>query len=330
MAEVWAAEAIFATGERHPVAIKRVLPELVHDPRFRSMFEDESRLGMLLRHPNIVRVHDAREVGGTFIMVMELVEGPSAKVLLDKGFARGRGLPVATALHLTRELARALAYAHTATDSSGEPLRIVHRDVSPHNFLLGRDGAAKLADFGLANASVQQTTGDGMVGGKLGYLAPEVLAGGATTPLVDVFAAGIMLWEMIAGRRLFQGKDDMETVRAVARLEAPSLHSIRPQVPKPIDDLARRVLEKDPSKRLESAQSLVDQLDDMIDWLDARVSEKDVALMVSLHLAQEPPPPPLGDTYANILEQELAAFVDESSGTVTDIGAEPLDPRLFR
>src|SRR5690606_37678196 len=116
------------------------------------------------------------EVQGSLIMVMELVEGTTLKAILDRAHARGACMPVATALWITRELARGLAYAHEAQDPTGQPLQIVHRDVSPHNLLLGQKGAVKLADFGLADANLHRTQlGDGMLGGKLGYLAPEIL-----------------------------------------------------------------------------------------------------------------------------------------------------------
>src|SRR5690606_24356219 len=183
--------------ERHPVAIKRVLPELAGQPVFRSMFEDEARLGMALRHDNIVRVFDARDVGGTFIMIMELVDGTSLKDLLARAHVRRAPMPVPTAPPVARELARALDYAHTARDEQGRRLGIVHRDVSPHNLLLGRGGRVKLADFGLADASVHETQlDDGMLGGKLGYLAPEIIRQEPTSHQIDIFALGIVLWEM--------------------------------------------------------------------------------------------------------------------------------------
>ncbi|MCZ7678600.1 MAG: serine/threonine protein kinase [Sandaracinaceae bacterium] len=208
MAEVWRGDAVFEDGARHPVAIKRVLPNLASQELYRSMFEDEARLGMALSHANIVRVYDARDVGGTFLMIMELVDGTSLKDLLARAHQREAPMPVATALHIARELAKALDYAHTATDAEGTHLGVVHRDVSPHNLLLGRRGEVKLADFGLADASVHQThLGDGMLGGKLGYLAPEIVRAQPATHRIDLFALGIVLWEMLSGRRLLPRRD---------------------------------------------------------------------------------------------------------------------------
>jgi eukaryotic-like serine/threonine-protein kinase len=329
MAEVWKGDALFESGERHPIAIKRVLPQLAAQEIYRGMFMDEARLGMLLHHPNIVRVYDARDVGGTFIMIMELVDGTSLKSVLERAHARSACMPPATALFIARELARALQYAHAAVDPQGKPLGIIHRDVSPHNLLLGKDGGVKLADFGLADASVHSTQlGDGMLGGKLGYLAPEIIAEQPSTAQIDVFAAGIVLWEMLSGRRLFQGDDDVGTVRAVARCDVPPPSRFNRRSTPEVDALVLKVLTADPRKRTPSAAALVEELDRTLTRLDARVSQRDVALVVGLHLATEPPAPqPTAEMAAANFMQELDAFV--AHGGENDLGAAPLDPDLF-
>ena len=231
MAEVWRAEATFEDGGSHEVAIKRVLPQM-GQPLYRAMFEDEARLGMLLRHPNIVRVYDARDIGGTFIMVMELVDGDSLKSVLERAHGRGACMPVATALHITRELIRALDYVHTAMDGDGNHLGILHRDISPHNLLLGKNGDVKLTDFGLADARVHEhARSEDLVGGKLGYLAPEIIRRQKADHRIDLFAAAITCWEMLAGRRLFQGNDDRETLMRVGRCQVPSVRDYNSSVP---------------------------------------------------------------------------------------------------
>jgi len=326
MAEVWRAEAMFDDGGTHEVAIKRVLPQM-GEPLFRSMFEDEARLGMLLGHRNIVRVYDARDVGGTFIMVMELVDGDSLKSILERAHQRGACMPVATALFIGRELARALAYVHTATDEQGKHLGIIHRDVSPHNLLLGKNGDVKLTDFGLADATVHEhARSEDLVGGKLGYLAPEIIFRQPTDHRIDLFAVAIVMWEMLAGRRLFQGADDSETVRRVAACEVPSLRKFNERVPGDVDDLIRRMLDKNPDRRLASAEQLAQALDVLVQRTDRYVSNKDIALVVGLHLAQKRRNEPKEETplgVAELLAQELTEFTAGGSGD------EALDPNDF-
>ena len=330
MAEVWRGDAIFEEGDRHPVAIKRVLPRLARDPMYRSMFLDEARLGMLLRHRNIVRVYDGRDAGGTYIMIMEMVDGTSLKAILERAHQRAAGMPVATALYMVRELAQALEYAHTATDEAGKHLGIIHRDVSPHNLLLSREGEVKLADFGLADASVHRTQlADGMLGGKLGYLAPEIIRQRPSTHRVDIFAAGIVLWECLCGRRLFHGHDDRSTVQAVARCEVAPPSRFNASVPPHVDALVADVLAEDPDRRISSASVLVDRLSHAIDSLDPAIGSRDVALMVGLHMATSAPQPaPIAQGVADLLAQELAEFV-AGQGADAASGATPLDPDAF-
>lgn len=330
MAEVWIADAVFEGGESYPVAIKRVLPDLEkQNPLYRSMFEDEARLGMLLRHNNIVRVYDARDVGGTFIMVMELVDGTSLKSLLTKAQERGAPMPVPAALHIARELCRALDYAHNVEDSEGNPLGIVHRDVSPHNLLLGKDGAVKLADFGLADAEVHETCTGDLVGGKLGYLAPEVVAQVPTDHRIDVFAAGIVLWEMLAGRRLFHRESDGETVRAVHQCQVPPLSLHNRRVPKEVEVLVQGLLMRDPDRRIAHCGEAVDALDTLIARVGSGVGPSDVSLLVSLHVATEVQTTDDAPDLAVLLTEELEAFAAAAAGRAYDLGAKPLDPGEF-
>jgi serine/threonine protein kinase len=328
MAEVWRGEATLSDGEVVPVAIKRVLPNM--DAGFRQMFMDEARLGMLLAHPNIVRVYDARDVGGTYIMIMELVDGDTLKGVTDRAMARRAPMPVPLALHIARELSRALGYAHDALDEQGKPLGIIHRDVSPHNLLLGVDGAVKLTDFGLADASVNQTArAEGMVGGKLGYLAPELIHQKPSDHRIDVFAVGICLWELLAGRRLFQGDSDAETVRAVARCEIPSLMDINAQVPAEVEQVVRGILHPDPEQRYQTGHDAAQALDALVAWLDPDVGPDDVALVTSINRrvkAKIEPPKlePIG--LADLLANELEQFQEKASD---DRGEAPLDPSSF-
>lgn len=328
MAEVWRGEATLSDGEIVPVAIKRVLPNM--DAGFRQMFMDEARLGMLLRHPNIVRVYDARDVGGTYIMIMELVDGDTLKGVTDRAIARRAPMPVPLALFIARELSLALGYAHDAVDEQGKPLGIIHRDVSPHNLLLGVEGTVKLTDFGLADASVNQVgRAEGMIGGKLGYLAPELIYQKPANHRIDIFAVGICLWELLAGRRLFQGETDQETVRAVARCEVPPLMDLNPHVPAEVDQVVRGILHPDPDQRYQTGHDAAQALDALIAWLDPDVGPNDVALVTSIHRrvkakAEPARIEPIG--LADLLASELEQFQEQAR---EDGGEAPLDPASF-
>ncbi|MEM7449210.1 MAG: serine/threonine-protein kinase [Myxococcota bacterium] len=332
MAEIWRAEAILPNGTSSPVAIKRVLPELASkNPLYRSMFEDEARLGMLLSHPNIVHVFDAKEVAGTFLMLMELVDGTSLKSLVEEAQDRGAVMPLPATLYIARQLARALEYAHNARTHEGQPLGIIHRDVSPHNLLLGSNGDVKLADFGLADASVHEASTGELVGGKLGYLAPEVVQQLDSDARIDLFATGIILWELLAGRRLFQRKTDVETLRAVVRCEVPALTQFNPKLPSEVERLIARLLLRDREQRIGSAAELEAELGLLIEAYGSGVGASDVSLLVGLHLArsasdsreyEEP-----GLEIAAVLE-EMSVFAQAASSD-TD-GETPLNPDDFQ
>ena len=332
MAEVWRAHAEFEDGFRHEVAIKRVLPNM-QAQLFRSMFEDEARLGMMLRHPNIVRVYDARDIQGTYIMVMELVDGAALKTIQDLHFEQSVVMPIPAGMYIIRELAKGLHYAHTETDRKKRPLGIVHRDVSPHNALLGYQGAVKLVDFGLADASVHETVrGQDMVGGKFGYLAPEVIRRDPVDHRIDIFALGIVLWEMLAGRRLFHGASDRETVQLVARCEVPPLNQVNMNVPEEIAQFANSLLRSDPDQRPHSAQSVAVEVNRIMNGFGHPVGPKDVAQLIAFHrdsLKALSESDGAGNIVAQLVADELSKFVAQGADTAWDAGMQPLDPDAF-
>lgn len=242
MGEVWSGEACFPDGHVEPVAIKRVLPWLANTPLYREMLEDEARLGMLLRHDNIVRVLDAR-MQGSFILVMELVDGKSLNHTLGRLRRASSRMPVEAAVHVARELATALAYAHAAIDDLGRELSIVHGDVSPHNVLVSQSGQVKLMDFGLARATANLAHRDPTrISGKPGYVAPEVLTRKESSQAGDMFAVGVILWECLAGRRLFHGETPRETLQLVRACDVPPIRVFRPDAPPEVESLLQRLL----------------------------------------------------------------------------------------
>ena len=327
MAEVWRANAIFDDGGLHPVAIKRVIPS-IGDPMFRAMFLDEARLGMLLRHPNIVRVYDARDIDGTYIMVMELVDGESLRSLTRAAHTELRSIGLPLASWIAQEVAKALAYAHRARDASGRGLGIVHRDVSPQNILLGARGQVKLADFGLADATVHEhVRAEDMIGGKIAYLSPEIVRAEGGDHRADLFALGVVFWEMLAGRRLFAGANDAHTIRRIAKCEVPNLAG---RVPggEQADEIVSRLVTNDPDDRLNDAALLASQLRQMIERNGWSVAAEEVASAVRQHRAdrnRRSHTPPV----SALLSEELAKFAQAGANTPLDLGASPLDPNTF-
>lgn len=292
MAEVWRGTAQFADGHVQPVAIKRVLPTLASNLLYRRMLEDEARIGMSLRHHNIVRVFDAREVRGSYILIMELVDGPSLRDLLAQLRERQLIPSVRASVHIALSLAHALAHAHEAIDDLGRDLCIVHRDVSPHNVLVGSDGSVKLMDFGLANSSANLTEREaGMIGGKFGYLSPELILQQEASHLLDIFALGVVLWECLTGKRLFQGADDGETVRKVARCEVPPASSLNPAVPTDLDMVLDGLLSRDPRSRYQSAREVIADLEFVMSQLGTGDAARETASLVHAVRTQRSPGP---------------------------------------
>ncbi|MEB2310883.1 MAG: serine/threonine-protein kinase [Sorangiineae bacterium] len=261
MAEVYRGESAGIEGFRKKVAIKRVLPKLSANREFINMFLDEARLGAYLSHSRCVQVFDIGQGAGSHFIVMEYVDGADLKGVLEHLTAHGKQMRVEVALLISLGIAEGLAYAHQACDHQGRPLEIVHRDISPQNVLMTRYGEVKLVDFGLARASSHLTEEDeDMVKGKFGYLAPEVTLGLGADQRVDLFAAGILLWEMLAGRRLFLGENDLETFKLVRDAHIPDLRQFRPDVPEDVVRVLAKALARDRAHRYGTGDELARDL----------------------------------------------------------------------
>ncbi|MEE2644954.1 MAG: protein kinase [Myxococcota bacterium] len=257
MAEVWKGKATSLQGFEKLVAIKRVLPELAEKDEFLSMFLDEARLALGLNHANIVQTFDIGLSGDAYFIVMEWIDGLNLRAILEALKEKKRQLSVAETVFIVAEVCRGLSYAHNCMNSQGEPLYIVHRDINPPNVLISREGEVKLVDFGLAKASTQASpTAQGMIKGKFGYLSPEAAFGEEIDARADLFAVGVLLWEMLAGRRLFDGANNRETVLMVRAAEHPPLASINPAVDDELEEIVSRSLERDRERRYQSAEEL--------------------------------------------------------------------------
>lgn len=262
MAEVFRGSAYGAEGFERPIAIKRILPNLSEDPEFVRMFVDEAKIAVQLQHPNIVQVFDLGFSEAAYFIVMELVHGKDLRALIDAIETAGQKVPLAVVLHVAMKMCEALHHAHFATGRSGEFLAVVHRDVTPQNVLLSYDGEVKVTDFGLARARGRLTeTQAGIIKGKLAYMAPEAFAGMAVDHRSDIYGVGILLWEMLAGKRLFVGKNDLETVQKAQAAHIPSLRSLDSNIPLEIERIVERALAHDREDRYRTAEQLHDALE---------------------------------------------------------------------
>ncbi|MBI4704347.1 MAG: serine/threonine protein kinase [Deltaproteobacteria bacterium] len=278
MAEVFLAESAGIEGFSKQVAIKRVLPHLSERKRFIAMFLDEARLSAQLSHSNVVQVFDVGVGDNTYFIVMEYVDGADLKAVINHLKSLGRPFPVEAAILIATKICEGLAYAHERADAQGEPLNIVHRDISPPNVLISKFGEVKIVDFGLAKASTQLAKSEaGIVKGKFGYLSPEAAFGSEVDLRADIFAVGIILWEMLAGQRLFAGQTDYETIKLVQKAKVPSITKLNGEVPPQLERILARALARAPKKRYESARALGQDLTRLLFSISRPIGAFDLA-----------------------------------------------------
>jgi serine/threonine protein kinase len=306
MAEVYLGEAVSMEGFKKTVAIKRVLPHLAQNEAFIQMFLDEARLCARLDHANIVSVFDISKKEDTYFLVMEFVDGANLKKIVESLKKRGQRIGLGAAVLIAMESCRGLSYAHELHDENGTPLKIVHRDISPPNILLTRRGEVKLADFGLAKASTQlQTTDPGVVKGKFSYLSPEAAEGNEVDARADIFSIGIVLWELLAGKRLFLGENDYATVKLVQRANIPRLAPLNREVDEAFEEILLRALSKDPKYRFQSARELGDTLAGYLFNRQLKVTNFDLANLVQLAMSDEPMHTTEGSLIEKLIQNEL-------------------------
>lgn len=263
MATVYLGRARGAANFERLVAVKVCLPHLRSDEEFAGMFLDEARLAARIHHPNVVATLDVGDEEALYL-VMEYIEGDKLSTLIKRASIKRERIPIAVTARIMIDALSGLHAAHELKDSLGEPLRLVHRDVSPHNVLVGVDGIARISDFGIAKAEARATvTREGSLKGKMSYMAPEQLAGKPVDRRADIYAAGVVLWECLAGRRLFRADSEVETFNLVLqnRIQRPS--ELWPEVPPELDAVVLRALSLDPDKRFATAAEFAEALEDL-------------------------------------------------------------------
>ena len=267
MAEVYKGRIQGPAGFERVFVVKRILPHLSEEPTFIRMFVEEAKLSARLNHPNIVQIFELGNVEGEYFISMEYIRGRDlADTMRAIWKTLGPPRPELVA-YVGREACRALAYAHSLTDDNGNPLGMIHRDVSPSNIMLSYEGGVKLLDFGIAKAlgEAPETTKSGTMKGKYAYMAPEQTEGGDDVDSrIDIFSCGIVLHEVLTGRRLFKGTNDIQTIERVRRCEVPPPSFQNPMCPPELDNVVLKALARNRDDRFATAGEMADALDDVV------------------------------------------------------------------
>jgi serine/threonine protein kinase len=267
MAEVFRATGEGPEGFERAFVVKRILPRLVDAPEFVGMFVDEAKISARLLHPNIVQVFEFAYQDGGYYIVMEPVDGVDMGFLLRKLERREAVAPAAFVAEVGRQACRGLGFAHGLTSADGKPYGIVHRDVTPPNIMVAWNGAVKILDFGIARAVQELRTSQtdaGTVKGKMSYIAPELLQGQPADARSDLFSLGVVLHELLSGRRLFVGENDLETLKLVSEMQVPPPSARNPEVKPALDEVILRALARDPAKRYQSADEMSQDLERLV------------------------------------------------------------------
>lgn len=284
MATVYLARLGGAGGFQRLYAIKKLHPHLAHEREFVEMFLDEARLAARIHHPNVVPILEVCTNEAGYYLVMEYIEGESMARLIGRCASRSQRIPTRIAAKMVVDALAGLEAAHELTDDFGEPLNIVHRDVSPQNVMVGIDGTSRITDFGVARAATRMTTTRaGQLKGKLGYMAPEQAQGEAIDRRADVFAMGVILWETLTGRRLFRGKGeggDAETLRRLLYEPIPRMAESMPEVPQVFDDVCAKALDRSIDVRFATCAAFADALEAAASVAGGMASTREVAAFV--------------------------------------------------
>ena len=287
MAEILLVRHANTDGDHRHLVVKRILPHFEQDTDFVQMFLDEARIGMQLKHPNIIQFHQFGADEGSHFIVMEWVNGmPLGRLIRKARKSGGVGLPIA--IRIGVDVARALHYAHIANDEHGEPFNIIHRDVSPHNIMIGYNGSVKLLDFGIAKADHRaHKTQAGVVKGKFAYMAPEQCTAGQADHRLDIFALGVCLFETLTGRSLYRRQTEAATMRAVIMDPVPSLKERLPDVPDELDRILQKALAKEAGDRFATAEEFANELETFGKSLEQFGKQREVADLVKKVFPEE-------------------------------------------
>ncbi|MEW5851869.1 MAG: serine/threonine-protein kinase [Myxococcota bacterium] len=327
MARVFLAEQRGVGGFAKRVVIKQIHDQLATNERFVKMFVDEANISVNLKHANVVQVLELQQEGRNLFMVLEFVDGTDLNTMFNALVDNGQQMPLDLAIFVVNQALAGLAHAHAAKGPDGQPLNLIHRDVTPGNVLLSRSGEVKLSDFGVARAAGRMTqTVVGEVKGKYSYMAPEVMQGDAYDQRSDIFGAGVVLWEALTTRPLFRGKSDFHVMEQVLRgpIHPPSVFN--PAVPKELDAVVLQALERDVEKRFQSSRTFKRALGAFMPDDDPDALAEKLAALVSQYGPPISLPPPSPAPRSISVPVMPAAAPASSSGSSPPTPAPPSTP----
>lgn len=289
MAEVFLSRALGAGGISKFFAIKRILPQYADSPEFIDMFREEAKIAINLKHSNIVSIHEFGIQDQQFFLVMDYVEGRNLRQILNKMKKAKLQFSTEHIIYLVREIAAGLDHAHRCIDATtGKPLNITHRDMSPQNVMISFDGEVKIVDFGIAKAESQvETTRAGTLKGKFGYMSPEQAEGLSVDMRTDIFSLGIVMWEMLANDRLFAANNEINTLRKIRDCHIPSLRKINPNIHSDLEKIVQKALARDKNLRYQSAAALHKDLNRFLNRQYPDFSSHDFAAYIKTIFADE-------------------------------------------
>jgi len=306
MAEVYLARQAGAAGFEKLVCLKRILPHLARDRQFVEMFLNEARLAARLDHPNIVSIFDLGEANGNYFIAMEFIDGPSLRAVAKRAHERGERLPIAEVVKIVSMAAGGLHYAHDLAGPDGKPLGLVHRDISPDNILVHRNGMAKVVDFGIAKAANSSgMTRTGTLKGKVAYMPPEQLRGDALDRRADVFALGVVLYEMLGGKRPWEGDSEVSLIGRMMTEDPQPLSVPRPEAPAGLVAVLDRALAKDRDARYASCHDLQADLDALLVSLGQAITPARISDFAKAYAEPVQPPDESTGAAMQALEAEM-------------------------
>src|SRR3954468_25031563 len=289
MAEVFLARGTGAGGIGKFFAIKRILPQYADSPEFIEMFKDEAKIAINLNHSNIVSIHEFGVEKGQFFLVMDYVEGRNLRQILNKMKKSGLQFSIDQIVFIIKEVAGGLDHAHRCIDgTTGKPLNITHRDMSPQNVMVSFEGEVKIVDFGIAKAETQiDTTRAGTLKGKFGYMSPEQAEGQPVDLRTDIFSLGILLWELLANDRLFVANNEINTLRKIRDCQIPSLRKINPNIHTELERIVQKALARDRNLRYQTGAALHRDLNRFLNRQYPDFSPQDFSVFIKSVFADE-------------------------------------------